>query len=81
MMNERVRLINDYRSGEFGIAELARQYCVSRKTVYKWIERYEEESPCSQISNQSNSSQIFGLEMTRVVGGRATKRYTHQRHD
>jgi putative transposase len=42
VMNERVRLINDYGTGEFGVGELAHQYSVSRKTVYKWIERYEE---------------------------------------
>lgn len=43
-MSERVRLINDYESGEFGISELAQQYQISRKTVYKWIERFERES-------------------------------------
>ena len=40
-MSERIGLINDYVSGEYGISELAAEYGVSRKTVYKWIERYE----------------------------------------
>jgi len=40
-MSERVSLINDYRSGDFGVSELSAEYGVSRKTVYKWIERYE----------------------------------------
>jgi len=40
-MSERIGLINDYRSGEYAISELAVEYQVSRKTVYKWIERYE----------------------------------------
>jgi putative transposase len=39
-MSERVRLMNDYLSGDFSIAELSEQYEVSRKTVYKWIDRY-----------------------------------------
>jgi putative transposase len=43
-MSERIRLINDYESGDFGISELAQQYQVSRKTVYKWIERFESQS-------------------------------------
>ncbi len=43
-MSERILLINDYESGDFGISELARQYQVSRKTVYKWIERFERQS-------------------------------------
>src|SRR5262245_9794006 len=43
-MSERVGLINDYLSGDFGISELAEQYQVSRKTVYKWLERFDKES-------------------------------------
>src|SRR2546425_5386341 len=43
VMSERIRLINDYESGDFGISELAQEYQVSRKTVYKWLERFEEE--------------------------------------
>ena len=42
-MSERIGLINDYESGDFGISELAQQYQVSRKTVYKWLERFERE--------------------------------------
>jgi len=41
VMSERVRLLNDYLSGEFGIGELADVYSISRKTVYKWIKRHE----------------------------------------
>jgi putative transposase len=41
VMSERVGLLNDYLSGEFGIRELADNYSVSRKTVYKWIQRHE----------------------------------------
>ncbi len=43
-MNERIKLITDYLEGECAISELAAQYGVSRKTVYKWIERYEQRS-------------------------------------
>jgi transposase InsO family protein len=41
-MSERIRLINDYASGDFGISELAEEYQVSRKTVYKWLNRFEK---------------------------------------
>jgi len=41
VMSERVKLVNDYLSGEYAISELALGYTVSRKTVYKWIGRYE----------------------------------------
>jgi transposase-like protein len=43
-MTEQVRLINDYLSGDFGVSELSDEYGVSRKTIYKWIERFESGS-------------------------------------
>jgi putative transposase len=43
VMRERIGLINKYVSGDFGISELAREYEVSRKTVYKWLERFERD--------------------------------------
>ncbi len=36
-------MLGEYGSGEYGVVDLARRYGVSRKTVYKWVERYEEE--------------------------------------
>jgi transposase InsO family protein len=41
VMSERIKLIHDYLSGEYGLSELAAEYAVSRKTAYKWIHRYE----------------------------------------
>lgn len=40
-MSERIKMITEYESGEFSICELADYYEVSRKTVYKWIERFQ----------------------------------------
>jgi putative transposase len=37
-------MIVDFESGGYSKAALARRYGVSRKAVYKWIERYEQES-------------------------------------
>ena len=42
--NERTMMISEYLSGDFSIAEVARRRGVSRKTVYKWIERYDQGS-------------------------------------
>jgi len=42
-MSERMEMVSQYeREGET-VSELARWYGVSRKTVYKWIGRYEQE--------------------------------------
>jgi transposase InsO family protein len=42
-MDQRVKLISCWLEEESGITELAAEYGVSRKTVYKWINRYREE--------------------------------------
>ena len=41
-MTERVKLISEYLSGDWGVTDLAGRYGVSRKSVYKWIGRYRE---------------------------------------
>lgn len=40
-MNERVKFIASYLSEEETITELCRSFGISRKTGYKWIDRYE----------------------------------------
>lgn len=40
-MEERFRMIERKRESEESISELARRFQVSRKTIYKWLERYE----------------------------------------
>jgi transposase InsO family protein len=42
-MNERTMMIGEYLSGNYSISELARRRGISRKTAWKWIERYEQE--------------------------------------
>ena len=42
-MNERNKLIDAWLSQEFTICELSRYFGLSRKTIYKWLERYDEE--------------------------------------
>src|SRR5437868_15026314 len=44
VMDERMKLISDYLSGNVSIAEIARRRGVSRKTAHKWIGRYGRES-------------------------------------
>jgi len=41
-VDQRVQLIQEHRSGE-SIAALAERYQVSRKTIYKWMARWESE--------------------------------------
>ncbi len=44
-MDQRVQMIGEHLRGDYGAAQLARRYGVSRKTVYKWLERYRQQGP------------------------------------
>jgi len=45
-MDQRVRMVGDWLSKEYSITKLSQIYDVSRKTIYKWIKRYEMGRPC-----------------------------------
>ena len=44
-MDQRVQFIIDWKSGRHKIVDLCARYDVSRKTGYKWIDRFLEEGP------------------------------------
>ncbi len=44
-MKERVKLVAAFCDGIFSMTELAELHGVSRKTGYKWVERFEQEGP------------------------------------
>ena len=41
-MEERIRFVMETLSGVFRMSELSDRYGVSRKTGYKWLQRYRE---------------------------------------
>jgi len=48
-MDQRVQFIADYQRAVFDITALARRYGISRKTAYKWIDRYETGGPAGLV--------------------------------
>src|SRR3989304_4026760 len=42
-MKERMRFVTDWERDLYSMVELCSRYGVSRKTGYKWVERYERE--------------------------------------
>src|SRR2546426_8823157 len=44
-MNERMRFVTDWERDLYSMVALCERYGVSRKTGYKWVERYEREGP------------------------------------
>ena len=45
-MEERMKFVCEYLSGEVSMASLCRSYGVSRRTGYKWLDRYRSEGIC-----------------------------------
>ncbi len=44
-MDQRTQFIADYQRELFTVVDLAHRYRISRKTAYKWIDRYAEGGP------------------------------------
>jgi transposase InsO family protein len=44
-VDRRLQFMSEYLTGLFTMTELTAQYGVSRKTGYKWVERYEADGP------------------------------------
>ena len=42
-MSERVKFIGLFKSGQRTVAGLCREFGISRKTAYKWIQRFDQE--------------------------------------
>ena len=42
VLEERFRFMEEWSSGDWSMAELCRYFGVTRKTGYKWLERYQE---------------------------------------
>ncbi|MCD6358850.1 MAG: helix-turn-helix domain containing protein [Dehalococcoidia bacterium] len=42
-MDQKKQMIGDYLSGEYSFTQLSEMYQVRRKTIHKWIRRYEAE--------------------------------------
>jgi putative transposase len=61
----RVQLIQDYEQGE-SIAALAETYAVARKTIYKWLERYESEGVAG-LHNRSRAPQHSPTRVSQEV--------------
>ena len=43
LMDQRIKLVGDWLSGDYSKTTLSRRYGVSRPTIDKWLDRYEQE--------------------------------------
>jgi putative transposase len=54
VMDQKIQMISQWLTGDYSITELGQIHAVSRKTVYKWIERYQNdrENGLKEISSR-----------------------------
>ena len=48
-MDQKTQFIADYLRDRLSVSELCELYCVSRKTGYKWIDRYVKQGPAGLV--------------------------------
>ena len=55
MKEQRENLIRDFRLSYYSVTDLAERPSVSRKTAYKWIERWEEKRKSGRFCSRRSS--------------------------
>jgi transposase InsO family protein len=76
-MHERVRFVSDVARGEQGLSELCECYTVSRKTGYKWLERYEAEGPAGLVDRSRRPHHSPTATESRVAEALVQLRQRH----
>jgi putative transposase len=65
-MDEKVRFIADFSKNRFSFSELCDRYDISRKTGYKWIERYADDGP-GALEDLSRKPHHFPNETDPII--------------
>jgi putative transposase len=65
-MDQRVAFIADWLRDEWTMSELAERYGISRKTAYKWVERYDQD-PDDGLAERSRAPKVHGRAMAEDV--------------
>lgn len=65
-MDQRVAFIADWLRNEWTMSGLAERYGISRKTAYKWVERYEGD-PEHGLAERSRAPKVHGRAMAEEI--------------
>jgi putative transposase len=78
-MDQKMQMIGDWLSKEYSITELSRLYEVSRKTIYKYIDRYNERGAAG-IEEQSRAPDTHPNETpSEIVSRIVAAKMSHQK--
>ncbi len=73
LMDQRVQFIADYQRDVFDVAELARRFGISRKTAYKWIDRYEAGGPGGLVDRSRRPHALSACRRRRRSSRRCSR--------
>lgn len=65
-MEERFRFVDEYKKADWSFAELCRRFGVSRKTGYKWVDRYQADG-VEGLRDQSRAPEKHPNEVIQAV--------------
>ena len=77
LMDQRVQFIADYQRDVFDVADLARRFGISRKTVYKWIARYEAAGPTGLVDRSRRPAHSPNATPAAIVAALVELRQHH----
>jgi len=66
-MEQRLRFIGDYLNGYFSFAELCDRYGISRRTGYKWVNRYHESGDPNSLVDRSRRPYHFPTKTPEII--------------
>jgi transposase InsO family protein len=78
-MEQRLEFIREYETELFTMTELAAQYGISRKTAYKWLERYHTDGAPGLVDHSRRPRQSPNATDPELVEALLTVRRRHPR--
>jgi putative transposase len=78
-MEQRLQFVREFKSELFTMTELAAQYGVSRKTGYKWLERYEADGVLGLQDRSRRPHHSPHATATEVIDALVRLRQLHPR--
>ncbi len=78
-VNQRIQFIADYQREVFSTVELARRFDISRKTAYKWLDRYRPDDPASLQDRSRRPRSCPHVTPERIVDALLELRRQHPR--
>ena len=76
-MTQRVQFISDYQRAIFSVTELAARFRISRKTAYKWIDRYDATGPAGLVDQSRRPRGCSHATPTSIVDALLDARRHH----